>query len=55
MPVKDPALFSNAQKNSVSFGWPALPVAIFPANERGRSNVMFGSAVVLTRKSGDAK
>lgn len=48
--VREPFVFSNAQKKSVSFGWPGRFTGIFPAQLRGSGKETFGSAFV-TRKS----
>ncbi len=48
--VNEPCACSNAQKKSVSFGWPARLTGMFPAKLRLIGKVTFGSGS-LTRKS----
>lgn len=44
-------VFSNAQKNSVSFGCPALFTGMFPANMRGSPLGMLGSFSVTSKSA----
>jgi hypothetical protein len=47
--VNEPFSFSNAQKNSVSLGWPARWTGIFPAQFRGRLHVILGNGSVTSK------
>ena len=47
--VSEPYSFSNAQKKSVSFGWPGLSTAMFPAQLRGSGKVTFGRGFVTSK------
>ena len=50
--VSDPVSFSNAQKKSVLFGWPALFTPTFPAKLRGRVQVTFVNVSVTSKSVG---
>ena len=47
--------FSNAQKNSVSFGWPWRLTGMLPANVRGMGPVMLGSFSVTSKSACDCR